>query len=350
MITELLNRGLPAYVLFGARVVAYGAYVALRHLTGRPPLCFAVSDPTGEPAEIDGIPVCPIDSVARDTLIVVAVTELVQKEVLPLLEQMGFTKLLPLIQAEEHALMSAYFSEIGGFPLLAPAAPGAAPASLCLYEVSNHRDKPLSGHPALHPFECPIQAGAALTNRRIAELADDTGENISAKNKQYCEMSAAYWIWKHATSGWVGLEHYRRHLLVRPEQLSEDIDAVLPLPYLCWPNTLAQFRRFVSQNVLDALLTALKTLHPAEYEDYLAILEGRYQYTYNIVCAKREVYAAYCAWFFRITEYMETRTDIAPEIADTRALSYVAEVLTNLYFMYNQPRLRIRHAAREIYT
>ena len=58
----------------------------------------------------------------------------------------------------------------------------------------------------------------------------------------------------------------------------------------------------------------------------------------------------YCRWFFGITEYMETMSDKIPEIRETRALSYVAEVLTNIYFMSHQDDLRIRHAEKEIYT
>ena len=46
-----------AFAIYGAQVVAYGAYRAIRHLAGKSPACFLVSDPAGNPAEIDGIPV-----------------------------------------------------------------------------------------------------------------------------------------------------------------------------------------------------------------------------------------------------------------------------------------------------
>jgi hypothetical protein len=100
--------------------------------------------------------------------------------------------------------------------------------------------------------------------------------------------------------------------------------------------------------VLNALLKTLQILHADNYGDYLKILYGNFQYTYNLMVAKREVYADYCQWFFNITEYMETLN--MPEIATTRALSYVAEVLTNIYFMSNQDNLKIRHAEKAIYT
>jgi hypothetical protein len=349
-----------SFVIYGAQVVAYGAYVAIKHLFGRVPECFIVSVSEGNPAEIEGIEVRTLDTCALDaenTLVIIAVTELLQDEIAMALQAKGYSHTFKLTQHEEHLLMSRYFAGIGKFPTLDDVSggysgeyPAEYPADLALYEVRNHRDKPLSDRPKLLSFERSIQAGAALTDDRIAPIPDNEGDNISAKNRQYCEMSAAYWVWKNTKHEWKGIEHYRRHLLVRPEMLADDIDAVLPLPYICYPDTRTQFRRFVSRDVLNALRKTLRRLHPSEYDNYLRILNGQYQYTYNLVCAKREVFDAYCRWFFNITEYLETLADKVPEITNTRALSYIAEVLTNIYFMSNQNRLNIRHAEKAIYT
>ncbi len=219
-----------------------------------------------------------------------------------------------------------------------------------LYEVKCETDKSLDHHPELQPYEREIQAGASLTKKRIAVISDDSGENISAKNRMYCEMSAVYWIWKNTDHDWIGIEHYRRHLLVKPEMLTDDIDAIMPLPYICYPDEATQFLRFVSKDVFEALLKALKDLHPSEYEQYLKILYGKYQYTYNLMCVRKAVFEDYCRWFFEITEYMETMSDKIPEISNTRALSYVAEVLTNIYFMSHSDSLRIKHVEKAIFV
>ncbi len=220
-----------------------------------------------------------------------------------------------------------------------------------LYEVKNDRDKPLTYHPDLFHYEKTIQAGAALAEKDIAEIKDDSGINISEKNRMYCEMSAVYWIWKNTAHDWIGIEHYRRHLLVKPEMLTDDIDVIMPLPYICYPHEMAQFLRFTTEDVLNALLRALEALHPEEFEEYKGILYGKYQYTYNLVCARKYVFDNYCRWFFEITEYMEKEySKEVPELLSTRAFSYVAEVLTNLYFMYHQKDLRIRHVEKAIYT
>ncbi|MBO6178670.1 MAG: DUF4422 domain-containing protein [Selenomonadaceae bacterium] len=349
MVVEIIKNR-DSFYIYGAQVVAYGAYTAIRHLCGKLPQGFIVNRSDGNPEDIEGIPVCSRwESIPRESLIIVAVTELLHEEIAKALEAAGFTKLFLLTQHEEHLLMSAYFESIGRFPM-AKLSTDATFVDLAIYEVRNHRDKPLSTRPPLNVFEHTIQAGAAITEDRIAKIMDHTGKNISAKNRQYCEMTATYWVWKNTDHDWKGIEHYRRHLLVKQEMLTSDVDAILPLPYICYPNTLSQFRRFVSEDVLQALLQVLRELHPSEYDGYLSILRGQYQYTYNLVCAKAEVFDDYCAWFFRITEHMEGMADIVPDIEKTRALSYVAEVLTNLYFMSHQDVWRIQHVEKAIYV
>ena len=41
----------------------------------------------------------------------------------------------------------------------------------------------------------PIQVGAAL-HPALGYIPDNTGENISAKNPNYCELTALYWAGK----------------------------------------------------------------------------------------------------------------------------------------------------------
>ena len=58
----------------------------------------------------------------------------------------------------------------------------------------------------------PIQVGAAISNNRLeGMLHDDEGDNISAKNKSYCELTAQYWAWKNDEADYYGFFHYRRY-------------------------------------------------------------------------------------------------------------------------------------------
>lgn len=347
---KMLSSAERSYVIYGAQVVAYGAYNAILHLCKRKPECFVVSNLNNNPKEIDGISVLTLDSVQKEWLVIVAVTELLQQEIVMTLAEQGYNNIFVLTQREEHLLMSEYYNSIGLFPGAEVAKQKEKLVDFVLYEVGNHRDKPLSNPPKLLAYEKRIQAGAALTDIRIASLTDDFGDNISHKNKQYCEMSAVYWIWKNTKNAWTGIEHYRRHLHVKPEMLGNEVDAFLPLPYMCYPCTVNQFRRFVSEDVLQLLLKTLEFLYPKQYSEYQRILYGQFQYTYNLVCARREVFEDYCNWFFSIVEYMEKHAEAVPEIKETRALSYVAEVLTNLYYMHNEKNWKLVHVEKSIYT
>ena len=45
-----------------------------------------------------------------------------------------------------------------------------------------------------HDLFYPIQVGTSLTEKKIPNfLYDNEGENISQKNKMYCELTAQYW-------------------------------------------------------------------------------------------------------------------------------------------------------------
>ncbi|MBE7082228.1 MAG: DUF4422 domain-containing protein [Clostridiales bacterium] len=60
----------------------------------------------------------------------------------------------------------------------------------------------------------PIQVGAAINNTKINSFLHDNDslDNISHKNKSYCEMIAIYYAWKNMSADYFGLFHYRRYL------------------------------------------------------------------------------------------------------------------------------------------
>jgi hypothetical protein len=125
---------------------------------------------------------------------------------------------------------------------------------------------------------------------------------------------------------------------------------ILPFPHICYQNTLAQFRRFVSEDVVNCLLETLKNLHPEIYDKYLEVFNDKYQYAYNIFVAKETVFNNYCDWIFEILECVEMQKNKTPDIAKPRVLGYVAEYLTSLYFIQNADNLNIKHVDKKIYV
>ena len=58
---------------------------------------------------------------------------------------------------------------------------------------------------------------------------DSTGDNISAKNPYYNELTAIYWGWKNLDVDAMGLVHYRRYLSLNHQK---SLDEVLSLIHI----------------------------------------------------------------------------------------------------------------------
>ena len=58
----------------------------------------------------------------------------------------------------------------------------------------------------------PIHVGADSNKNETPYTKDNTGDNISIKNPNFCELTGLYWVWKNLKNDYIGLVHYRRHL------------------------------------------------------------------------------------------------------------------------------------------
>lgn len=67
--------------------------------------------------------------------------------------------------------------------------------------------------PGLQVFKkyfTPIQVGAELVDLDLDIMKDNTGDNISFKNKNYAELTASYNVFKIDDFDYIGFMHYRR--------------------------------------------------------------------------------------------------------------------------------------------
>lgn len=338
--------------IYGAQMVAVSIYYAMKTLyPGCRITSFVVTDPNGNPTVIDGIPVISFQNFdQKDVQVLVAVPENFHAEIVVGLETRGFKDYVCIDSVKEAELMQQYYEKTGLFKALSSYPGGTKRAKAFVGMSKFYRDKQLSRVYEIPDFVYPVQAGAALTDVRVAELRDNTGDNISYKNVNYSELTATYWISKNMSSEYMGLFHYRRMLDIREKDLyrfrENDIDVVLPYPTVHYPNIQEHHRRYLKDRDWEAMRQALEELAPEYAKRLPKVFEGQYFYNYNMLIAKEAVFKAYCDWMFPILQRTEELSEPRGDERADRYIGYLGENLTTLYFLAHANDLKIAHTGR----
>lgn len=192
----------------------------------------------------------------------------------------------------------------------------------------------------------PIHVGRASTVPLEGMIGDDTGENISAKNPQYCEMTAHYWIWKNVhDTKYVGVCHYRRYFGIDIseeiiEQLMADTDVIMVEPSWYTDSVYAYFAKFMGAENMTILWMVMKKLYPEYAETLEKVCDDVKFYPFNMLLCKKELFDEYCEWIFSVLGECEKYVKPSPYTNGRRALAYMAELLTGVYFIHRGLRIK----------
>lgn len=212
---------------------------------------------------------------------------------------------------------------------------------------------------ASHPLLAPLQVGAALAGERFPSFAhDDEGENISARNRSYCELTGQYWAWKNVQADWYGFFHYRRYLYPdvqarRPyiirrapdldalgydrfSALVEQYDMLLPKEEDMGVSVREHYARHHRAADLALAEELVRTMHPEMSDALDTYLNSTRQYFGNIFIMRRDVFHDYCAWLFPIL----TAFDESVDKPEPRVDGYIAERLLGVYAEYRRKELK----------
>lgn len=354
-------------VIYGAQAIALGACKALQTLYPKRPVgCFLVTSIKGNAPVLDGIPVLEITEFAErlspeekdNTEILIATPENVMSEIEGVLEEHGLRCYTRITSSRWAELMRCYYVCSKKYIPIAVLPVGFHKANLHMYMAKFYKDKPLTSEYHMPKWMMPIQVGAALCKERVADVLDCEGENISAKNGNYSELTALYWIWRNCLMkkdedddceaySYYGLSHYRRILELAEDDIlrlkDNDVDVVLPYPMPYEPDIEEHHKRYLADADWDALRQALAELQPEDAKAFPQILKQQYFYNYNIILARKSVLAEYCGWLFPILERIELLSIPEGSKRQDRYIGYMGETLETLYFMNRSDRLNIVH-------
>lgn len=350
-------------VIYGAQGVALGVYNSIKELfPSREIICFLVTEIGINATSLCGIPVRELAEFASDYTdkekgniqVLIATPENVMEEIENELRKYGLNNYVRLNSDRWADMQRNAFVKNGRFIPLESYPVGFNEADLHVYKAKFHKDKKLKTQFTDPNYLTPIQVGTSQTDIRVADVLDNTGDNISEKNGNYSELTALYWIWKnrlinryYGNDCYYGLVHYRRLFDLSVDDLlrikDNDIDVILPYPMPYEPNIEAHHRRYLDDSEWNAVLQVLENLKPEYAAAFHDISKQNYFYNYNIIIAKSDVLEAYCSWLFPLLFEVEKLNNPKGDKKPNRYMGYVGETMETLYFMYNKSKLRIAH-------
>ncbi len=197
------------------------------------------------------------------------------------------------------------------------------------------------------PMYVPLQVGSE-GKPSLGYLKDNVGDNISAKNANYCELTGLYWAWKHMNTDYLGLVHYRRYFSkgrwkkrilqqADVEKLLQQADVILPKKRNYFiETTYNQYIHAHHEQDLVKTREILAEQYPAYVTKYDEIMQRTSGHRFNMLLMKWDKLDAYCTWLFAILGELEKRLDISSYSAyDARVFGFVAERLLDVWIETN---------------
>ena len=220
----------------------------------------------------------------------------------------------------------------------------------------------------------PVMVGTAGKSVPAGWHRDDAGENISARNATFCELTGHYWLWRNVDADVYGLCHYRRYFsrkfpvgekrqrILSGEQLSRSMqgyDVLLPKKRHYWIET--NYSQYVHAHHAEDLRVTREII-AEKYADYLPawdrVMQRRSGHRFNMFLMRKDVFRSYSAWLFDILFELERRLDISDYSSnDRRVFGFVGERLLDVWLTHDRPsfcecgvvNLESQHWGKKIY-
>lgn len=242
----------------------------------------------------------------------------------------------------------------------------------------------------------PIHVGSVESKEKLNYLKDSTGDNISIKNKNYCELTGVYWMWKNIEAEYYGLMHYRRYLVLEnkleykikrflyifgrvlrinliidllnmrelfqikisnknivyskmekfSKQISEKIskyDVILPKKEIFNMSVYNQYKKSHIIEHLDKLLEIIKNEKPEIYPYYKKnIKKNNSIYPLNIFIMKKKYFYEYSEFIFNILFKLEKEIEIPLDSYQRRVFGFLSERMMLPFIEYLKDKKNVK--------
>ena len=225
----------------------------------------------------------------------------------------------------------------------------------------------------------PVMAGNELVGSTSIQ-GDDTGDNISDKNKNYSELTGIYWVWKNMKEDIIGSCHYRRYFTAKPEpflykfkrllyrpiglykkrygliytgntsyflpkilgkeevcRLMDKYDAILPQARKLKYTVKVHYSRYHDIKEIEVLESIIAQKYPDYAEAFQTVLNSKRLYANNMFILHDNRYQEFMHWWFDILFEFEHQIKISQFTGyQERVLGFIAERLLNVWFAKQQ--------------
>ena len=354
--------------IFGAhsRAQTLGVYLMTLH-SGVSVKAYLVDNNEDNPAEIDGIPVINLNtfpaSGAKEILdlnapVYLGTRGVYHHNIAVNLRNIGFNEIIPVTPNLDIELRNRYVKiqfEMDGREFVKLSVDGEEGSwntteSACVYIARSIYDSPLCSDYDIKSWEKYIQVGKTLTTELIpgCTVFDDAGDNISDINRQFCELTALYWIWKNSVEDIVGVEHYRRRFLLGADtadrMINESIDVILPVPLYVYPSLAENYRMRHKAEVWDAMMDELGNDRELFIEAEAFFEKTGLYSPCNMLIANRKTFNELSEWLFPILFNVAEKIGELPDTYQNRYPGFLSERLITFYFYYYRDKYNVAYA------
>lgn len=230
----------------------------------------------------------------------------------------------------------------------------------------------------------PIFSGKNGSHKTCEIIGDDTGDNISYKNKYYSELTGIYWVWKNQQAGIIGCCHYRRFFTARPEpfwyklkrllyfparlykkrfgliytnnvelfgkailskteilEIFESYDAIFPQRRKFRYSIREHYRRYHDLRDLDLIAEIMREKCPEYLAAFESVMSGNRLYANNMFILRKPDYDRFMLWWFEMLFEFENRINKADYKGyQQRIMGFMAERLLTIWIYHQNLRIK----------